>query len=158
MDLFDLPLSVVYQDTMSDAEPVVSLGELIVTVLCDRSNRALSARHHHVRPRRGRAARAEWRGQSTMIKSLLGFVVPTQGRMRVLGLDVATSPLEFARIGLCRRTIRTFPSERGCRLSATAANWPDYRARTRSSARTRCCFTWASARRDTGTSTRIEPA
>jgi len=39
-------------------------------------------------------------GKSTMIKSLLGFVVPTQGRMRVLGLDVAQAPLEIrARVG-----------------------------------------------------------
>jgi ABC-2 type transport system ATP-binding protein len=39
-------------------------------------------------------------GKSTMLKSLLGFLVPDQGRMRVLGLDVATSPQEIrARIG-----------------------------------------------------------
>jgi ABC-2 type transport system ATP-binding protein len=39
-------------------------------------------------------------GKSTMIKSLLGFVAPSQGRMHVLGLDVAKSPLEIrARIG-----------------------------------------------------------
>jgi ABC-2 type transport system ATP-binding protein len=39
-------------------------------------------------------------GKSTMIKSLLGFIVPTTGRMRVLGLDVATSPLEIrSRVG-----------------------------------------------------------
>jgi ABC-2 type transport system ATP-binding protein len=39
-------------------------------------------------------------GKSTMIKSLLGFIVPTQGKMRVLGLDVAVSPLDIrARIG-----------------------------------------------------------
>ena len=39
-------------------------------------------------------------GKSTMIKSLLGFIVPTSGRMHVLGLDVATSPLEIrARVG-----------------------------------------------------------
>jgi ABC-2 type transport system ATP-binding protein len=39
-------------------------------------------------------------GKSTMIKSLLGFIVPTRGRMRVLGLDVAESPLEIrARVG-----------------------------------------------------------
>ena len=39
-------------------------------------------------------------GKSTMIKSLLGFMVPTTGRMQVLGLDVATSPLEIrARVG-----------------------------------------------------------
>src|SRR5216117_3474526 len=39
-------------------------------------------------------------GKSTMIKALLGFIVPTRGRMRVLGLDVADSPLEIrARVG-----------------------------------------------------------
>src|SRR5215217_3506344 len=39
-------------------------------------------------------------GKSTMIKSLLGFVKPDQGRMTVLGLDVAVAPLEIrARIG-----------------------------------------------------------
>jgi ABC-2 type transport system ATP-binding protein len=35
-----------------------------------------------------------------MIKALLGFIVPVQGQMRVLGFDVATSPVEIrARIG-----------------------------------------------------------
>ncbi len=39
-------------------------------------------------------------GKSTMLKALLGFVKPTTGRMTVLGLDVAKSPLEIrARIG-----------------------------------------------------------
>ena len=39
-------------------------------------------------------------GKSTLIKTLLGFVTPTQGRMHVLGLDVATSPLEIrSRVG-----------------------------------------------------------
>jgi ABC-2 type transport system ATP-binding protein len=39
-------------------------------------------------------------GKSTMIKSLLGFIVPTTGKMTVLGLDVAAAPLEIrARIG-----------------------------------------------------------
>ena len=39
-------------------------------------------------------------GKSTMIKSLLGFLVPTRGRLRVLGLDVADVPLEIrARVG-----------------------------------------------------------
>src|ERR1700730_17728621 len=39
-------------------------------------------------------------GKSTMLKALLGFIVPDQGQMRVLGLDVAVSPLEIrARIG-----------------------------------------------------------
>ncbi|MCC7126658.1 MAG: ABC transporter ATP-binding protein [Acidobacteria bacterium] len=39
-------------------------------------------------------------GKSTLIKTLLGFIVPDKGRMQVLGLDVATSPLEIrARVG-----------------------------------------------------------
>ncbi len=39
-------------------------------------------------------------GKSTLIKTLLGFVTPDSGTMRVLGLDVAREPLEVrARIG-----------------------------------------------------------
>jgi ABC-2 type transport system ATP-binding protein len=39
-------------------------------------------------------------GKSTMLKSLLGFIKPTQGTMTVLGLNVADQPLEIrARIG-----------------------------------------------------------
>jgi ABC-2 type transport system ATP-binding protein len=39
-------------------------------------------------------------GKSTMLKALLGFIVPTKGSMSVLGLDVATRPLEIrARLG-----------------------------------------------------------
>ncbi|HEX7139543.1 MAG TPA: ABC transporter ATP-binding protein [Vicinamibacterales bacterium] len=39
-------------------------------------------------------------GKSTMIKALLGFLVPERGRLRVLGLDVAESPLAIrARVG-----------------------------------------------------------
>ncbi len=39
-------------------------------------------------------------GKSTLIKTLLGFVKPDRGRMTVLDLDVATSPLDIrARIG-----------------------------------------------------------
>jgi ABC-2 type transport system ATP-binding protein len=39
-------------------------------------------------------------GKSTMIKSLLGFIAPDQGTMRVLGLNVASDPLEIrSRIG-----------------------------------------------------------
>ena len=39
-------------------------------------------------------------GKSTMLKSLLGFVKPDQGRMTVLDMDVAQAPLAIrARIG-----------------------------------------------------------
>ena len=39
-------------------------------------------------------------GKSTMLKSLLGFIKPTAGSMQVLGLDVASKPLEIrARLG-----------------------------------------------------------
>jgi ABC-2 type transport system ATP-binding protein len=39
-------------------------------------------------------------GKSTMLKALLGFLKPHEGRMSVLGLDVAERPLEIrARIG-----------------------------------------------------------
>jgi ABC-2 type transport system ATP-binding protein len=39
-------------------------------------------------------------GKSTMIKALLGFVTPSRGRMKVLGYDVAVSPLAIrARVG-----------------------------------------------------------
>ena len=39
-------------------------------------------------------------GKSTLIKSLLGFLTPSSGSLRVLGLDVASQPLEIrARIG-----------------------------------------------------------
>jgi ABC-2 type transport system ATP-binding protein len=39
-------------------------------------------------------------GKSTLLKSLLGFLVPEKGSMKVLGLDVAKSPLEIReRIG-----------------------------------------------------------
>jgi ABC-2 type transport system ATP-binding protein len=39
-------------------------------------------------------------GKSTLLKALLGFLKPETGTMSVLGLDVATSPLEIrARLG-----------------------------------------------------------
>jgi ABC-2 type transport system ATP-binding protein len=44
-------------------------------------------------------------GKSTMLKALLGFVKPDQGRMSVLGLDVAERPLEIrARLGYMPET------------------------------------------------------
>jgi len=44
-------------------------------------------------------------GKSTMLKALLGFVKPTEGRMRVLGLDVAERPMEIrGRLGYMPET------------------------------------------------------
>jgi ABC-2 type transport system ATP-binding protein len=49
-------------------------------------------------------------GKSTMLKALLGFVKPTEGRMTVLGLDVAHRPLEIrARIGYMPETDAHIP-------------------------------------------------
>jgi ABC-2 type transport system ATP-binding protein len=44
-------------------------------------------------------------GKSTMLKALLGFIAPTTGAMRVLGLDIASAPLEIrGRIGYMPET------------------------------------------------------
>jgi ABC-2 type transport system ATP-binding protein len=44
-------------------------------------------------------------GKSTMLKSLLGFITPTAGRLEVLGLNVAEKPLEVrARLGYMPET------------------------------------------------------
>jgi len=44
-------------------------------------------------------------GKSTLIKSLLGFLAPTTGKMTVLGFDVAESPLQIrGRIGYMPET------------------------------------------------------
>jgi ABC-2 type transport system ATP-binding protein len=49
-------------------------------------------------------------GKSTLLKTLLGFVAPDKGSMRVLDLDVATSPLEIrARVGYMPETDAHIP-------------------------------------------------
>src|SRR6201998_4369943 len=82
---------------MADRNPVVTLDGVTVLYGAQRALQDVSATF---------AAGAvgllgpNGAGKSTMIKALLGFVAPTIGRMRVLGLDVASSPLEIrARIG-----------------------------------------------------------
>jgi ABC-2 type transport system ATP-binding protein len=79
------------------AEPVVSLDRVTVAYGANAALREVTASF-------GAGAVGllgpNGAGKSTMIKSLLGFVAPTAGQMRVLGLDVRTSPLEIrARIG-----------------------------------------------------------
>jgi ABC-2 type transport system ATP-binding protein len=49
-------------------------------------------------------------GKSTMLKSLLGFVKPDEGRMSVLGMDVAVRPMDIrARIGYMPETDAHIP-------------------------------------------------
>ncbi|MBP7571785.1 MAG: ABC transporter ATP-binding protein, partial [Acidobacteria bacterium] len=49
-------------------------------------------------------------GKSTLLKTLLGFLAPDRGSMRVLGLDVAKSALEIrARIGYMPETDSHIP-------------------------------------------------
>jgi ABC-2 type transport system ATP-binding protein len=49
-------------------------------------------------------------GKSTMLKALLGFVAPDQGKMRVFDLDVAEKPLEIrARLGYMPETDAHIP-------------------------------------------------
>jgi ABC-2 type transport system ATP-binding protein len=49
-------------------------------------------------------------GKSTMLKALLGFIKPDQGRMQVLGLDVAHEPLAIrARLGYMPETDAHIP-------------------------------------------------
>src|SRR5215831_7731072 len=82
---------------MADLTPVVSLDN--VTVEYGR-NRALNGVTASFAPGAVGLLGPNGAGKSTMIKSLLGFIVPRQGTMRVLGLDVAVSPVEIrARIG-----------------------------------------------------------
>jgi len=82
---------------MADTDPVVSLDDVVVEFGRNRALNGVTAAFS------GGAVGLlgpNGAGKSTMIKALLGFIVPTQGRMRVLGLDVAASPIDIrARIG-----------------------------------------------------------
>jgi ABC-2 type transport system ATP-binding protein len=49
-------------------------------------------------------------GKSTLLKALLGFIAPSEGQMRVLGLDVAAEPLAIrSRIGYMPETDAHIP-------------------------------------------------
>ncbi len=82
---------------MAEGDPVVTLEGVTVTYGNNRALRDVTSSF---------AAGAvgllgpNGAGKSTMLKALLGFIVPERGRLRVLGLDVAESPLEIrARVG-----------------------------------------------------------
>src|SRR5471032_1917142 len=82
---------------MAEGDPVVTLESVTVTYGKNRALRNVTASF---------AAGSvgllgpNGAGKSTLIKSLLGFLAPERGRMRVLGLDVAESALEIrSRVG-----------------------------------------------------------
>jgi ABC-2 type transport system ATP-binding protein len=82
---------------MAEGDPVVTLEGVTVTYGRNRALREVTSSF---------AAGAvgllgpNGAGKSTMLKSLLGFIVPERGRLRVLGLDVAESPLDIrSRVG-----------------------------------------------------------
>jgi ABC-2 type transport system ATP-binding protein len=82
---------------MTDAAPVVALDN--VTVLYGRNAALRSVTTTFAGGAVGLLG-PNGAGKSTMIKALLGFVPPDSGVMRVLGLDVAKSPLDIrARVG-----------------------------------------------------------
>jgi ABC-2 type transport system ATP-binding protein len=82
---------------MAEAEPVVTLEGVTVTY---GSNRALREVTSSFAAGAVGLLGPNGAGKSTMLKSLLGFIVPERGRLRVLGLDVAESPLDIrARVG-----------------------------------------------------------
>ena len=78
-------------------EPVVHLDDVTVIYGANRALKEVSGRFN---PGAVGLLGPNGAGKSTLLKALLGFVKPTQGRMTVLGLDVAQRPLEIrARIG-----------------------------------------------------------
>src|SRR3954449_105031 len=82
---------------MAEGDPVVTLEGVTVTY---GTNRALREVTSSFAAGGVGLLGPNGAGKSTMIKTLLGFVVPERGRMRVLGYDVAESPLEIrARVG-----------------------------------------------------------
>src|SRR5262245_11758160 len=87
----------VYPPEMSERPPVVSLEGVTVVYGAQRALQDVTA---HFAPGAVGLLGPNGAGKSTMIKSLLGFVKPAAGKMRVLGYDVAVSPLDIrARVG-----------------------------------------------------------
>src|ERR1700758_3857956 len=82
---------------MADTDPVVSLDNVVVEYGRNRALNGVTASF----PRGAVGLLGpNGAGKSTMIKALLGFIVPARGRMRVLGYDVAASPLQIrSRVG-----------------------------------------------------------
>src|SRR5881396_1950112 len=82
---------------MPDPTPIVALDAVTVTYGRNAALRNVSA---SFAPGAVGLLGPNGAGKSTMLKALLGFLVPDAGRMRVLGYDVAASPLDIrARVG-----------------------------------------------------------
>ena len=82
---------------MTDLDPIVTLDGVTVTYGVQRALQDVTTAFV---PGAVGLLGPNGAGKSTMIKALLGFIVPTQGRMHVLGHDVATSPLQIrSRVG-----------------------------------------------------------
>jgi ABC-2 type transport system ATP-binding protein len=82
--------------TAADA-PIVHLDGVTVLFGANRALKEVSARFN---PGAVGLLGPNGAGKSTLLKTLLGFIKPTQGRMTVLGLDVAHRPMQIrARIG-----------------------------------------------------------
>ena len=137
---------------MADVQPVVTLDSVTVaygaqTVLRDVTTTFAAGAVGLLGPNGA--------GKSTMIKSLLGFIVPTSGRMQVLGQDVATSPLQIrARVGYMPESDAHIPGLNAVTFVAYCGELSGLPQPTRCSGRTRSCSTSGLARRATGTSRR----
>ena len=101
-DIADLPAAARDAAPRADADPVVTLDAVSVAYGRQYALRDVTARF----PAGAVGLLGpNGAGKSTMIKALLGFIRPDQGRMQVLGLDVAAAPLQIrARIGYMPET------------------------------------------------------
>src|SRR3984893_5210073 len=79
---------------MADIDPVVTLDQVTVRYGAQAALRDVTAA---VAPGAVGLLGPNGAGKRTMLKALLGFIVPDRGRMRVLGLDVAGAPLDIRR-------------------------------------------------------------
>src|ERR1700730_7554797 len=79
---------------MADIDPVVTLDQVTVRYGAQAALRDVTAA---VAPGAVGLLGPNGAGKRTMLKALLGFIVPDRGRMRVLGLDVAHAALDIRR-------------------------------------------------------------
>ena len=87
---------------MTDAKPAVVLDRVSVAYGTNRALRDVSVSFP---PGAVGLLGPNGAGKSTMLKSLLGFIKPTHGRLEVLGMNVADRPLEVrARLGYMPET------------------------------------------------------